>query len=318
MDYAAVLRRTWDITWRYKGLWILGILAGCGGGNGGGGGGGNASSGMNFGRDSRDVPPELRRFVFSLENFFKSIDEAVIIAIAIAVVLFAILLGIIFFLIGIAGTAGLIHGFDRADEGEPVTLSSAFRGGLQYFLPLLGIRLLLFLLVLVVVLVLLAGYLAFGIATLGLGLICLLPLLCLLIPIAIAFGIYVQLMEVSIVVESSDIPAAFRNAWETLKANVISVLVMALIFFFGGGIVGLLTAAPLILLLIPVLGGIAVGSGASIGVGVGLAVLGFLVYLPIAIVIGGILQTYIQGGWTVTYRRLTGREGSAELGTSGA
>ena len=29
MDYGEVLRKTWNISWRNKGLWILGILAGC-------------------------------------------------------------------------------------------------------------------------------------------------------------------------------------------------------------------------------------------------------------------------------------------------
>ena len=29
MDYGEVLRKTWDISWRNKGLWLLGILAGC-------------------------------------------------------------------------------------------------------------------------------------------------------------------------------------------------------------------------------------------------------------------------------------------------
>ncbi len=47
MDYSSVLRRAWDITWRYKGLWILGILASCSG-NGGSGAGGRGGSGFNY------------------------------------------------------------------------------------------------------------------------------------------------------------------------------------------------------------------------------------------------------------------------------
>ena len=44
MDFGEVLTRAWQITWRYKGLWVLGLLAGCGTGGGGGGGGGSPSS----------------------------------------------------------------------------------------------------------------------------------------------------------------------------------------------------------------------------------------------------------------------------------
>ena len=39
MDYAGVLKRAWEITWRWKVLWILGFLASLGSGGGGGGGG---------------------------------------------------------------------------------------------------------------------------------------------------------------------------------------------------------------------------------------------------------------------------------------
>lgn len=317
MDYAAVLRRTWDITWRYKGLWILGILAGCGGrnGGGGGGGGGNFTSGANFSGGPGDLPPALEKFFRSMENFFTTVDEGVLIAAGIALVLFVLVLGLLFFLIGIVGQAGLLHGFDRADEGEVVTLASAFNGGLQYFLRLLGIRLLLLLIALVLVAILVAGILGVTVTTLGVGLICLLPLICLLIPLGIAVSLYVQLTEVSLVVESSDIPGAFRHAWEVLKSNLGPVIVMGLILFFGGGIVSLIIAVPLILLIIPLIGGIAVGTDASFGIGIALAALGFLVYLPIAVLVGGILQTFIQGGWTITYRRLTDRAGSPELGT---
>ena len=39
-NFGEVLTRAWQITWKYKVLWIFGILAGCT--NGGGGGGGNS------------------------------------------------------------------------------------------------------------------------------------------------------------------------------------------------------------------------------------------------------------------------------------
>ena len=29
MDIGSVLTRAWNITWKYKVLWLLGILAGC-------------------------------------------------------------------------------------------------------------------------------------------------------------------------------------------------------------------------------------------------------------------------------------------------
>ena len=31
MDFGAIIKRSWQITWRYKALWVLGIFAGVSG-----------------------------------------------------------------------------------------------------------------------------------------------------------------------------------------------------------------------------------------------------------------------------------------------
>jgi len=48
-NFGEVLTRAWQITWKYKVLWIFGILAGCTNGGGGGGGGGGGNSGYSTG-----------------------------------------------------------------------------------------------------------------------------------------------------------------------------------------------------------------------------------------------------------------------------
>jgi len=72
MDYGEVLSKAWQITWKYKVLWIFGILAGCGGqfGNNSfnyslGGDGGPGPSGPS---DIPNLPPGLRQFFFSIER----------------------------------------------------------------------------------------------------------------------------------------------------------------------------------------------------------------------------------------------------------
>ena len=57
-NFGEVLTRAWQITWKYKVLWIFGILAGCTNGGGGGGGGGN--SGYSTGPSDQNLPPELQ------------------------------------------------------------------------------------------------------------------------------------------------------------------------------------------------------------------------------------------------------------------
>ncbi|MGA9532571.1 MAG: hypothetical protein WBR18_07635 [Anaerolineales bacterium] len=305
MDFGAILKRTWDITWKFKGLWVLGILAGCSGRNGGGSGG-NASNSVNYQGSGNSFP--------QLEHFINSIDPSIWIGLAVAIVLIVLLLVAVFIVVAILGQAGLIHGFDRADEGELVTLSSAFRGGLPYFWRLFGLQVLLFVLGIFTVGFVIAALVVIGIATLGIGLLCLIPLICLLVPVAVAVGAYLQLVQVAIVVEDNDIFGGFRRAWQAIKEQPGGFIVMTLILVLGGGIVGLLISLPLIALIIPVVTGLLVGTNTSMGVGIGAAVIGFFIYLPILILLNGILQTYIQGAWTITYRRIIDRPGAGELG----
>ena len=57
MDYGNLLKRSWDIVWHNKFLFILGFLAalGSGGTNGNRGGQGN----FNYTYDSSDIPTEM-------------------------------------------------------------------------------------------------------------------------------------------------------------------------------------------------------------------------------------------------------------------
>ncbi len=64
MDYGWVLKRAWEITWKFKGLWVLGILASCsGGGGGGGGGGGSSGTGYQFSGESDPRMLQFQRWI---------------------------------------------------------------------------------------------------------------------------------------------------------------------------------------------------------------------------------------------------------------
>lgn len=314
MDYGNVLERAWRITWRFKGLWVLGILSGCSSGSGGGGGGGsNYSSSL----DNGAAPEQFSQ----LEHFIENIDPAIIIAVVVALVLFVMLLSAIFLLVRVFGQAGLIHGVSRADDGDEVTLASAATGGLEFFWRLLGLELLLLGIGLVLGLAIGVAVLLFLLFTLGLGALILLPLMCIAIPLGILFGlalqIYLQLVRTGIVVDSLSITEGLKEAWTLARQQTTELIVMGLILVLGGSIVGLILSVPFFLLAIPVAGGLLLGTETALGIGVGVAILCCLIYLPILLLLSGILQTFIQSAWTVTYRRLTGRSG-AELAPASA
>ncbi len=209
------------------------------------------------------------------------------------------------------GQAGLIAGFKAAEDGEEVTLSRAFQGGTKFFWKILIIQVI----VGVATLILIGGFLLFGIGgtilTFGLGLLCLLPLLCILIPLAIVIGVYTTFTKVALIVEDLDIFTAFSRAWEVIRANVGDVIVMSLILLIGGGVVSFVIALPFILVALPIILGLVLDTDVSMVFGVIGGIVCIIAYLPILIVLNGILQTFLHGSWTLTYLRLT--EGHAAI-----
>jgi hypothetical protein len=296
MDYGAVLKRTWEITWKYKGLWVLGILAACGnGGNGGGGGSG--------GRASSSIQGDLGNAgANGLQHFFNNIPEETLIIGAVVIVALLLVLALIFLVLGVIGQGGLIAGFNQVDEGADVNLAEAFSMGTHFFWRILGLKLLLFIAGVVVAI----GVLVITILTLGIGLFC---LLCIGIPLLIAVGVYVTLTTVAIVVEDLDVFQAFGRAWNVIRDNVGPVVIMGVILVIGSAIVGLVFASPFIVILVPVITALALGTQSAIGTGLLVGGICLVLYIPVLIVLNGILTTYVMGAWTLTYRRLTGRPG---------
>jgi hypothetical protein len=301
MDYAGVLSRAWHITWRNKALWILGILAGCSG-NGAGGSGGRASSSFNynFGGGGHGPGPE----------FLNNIPEQTWIIIALGLVCLAFLLVVLFVVLGVIGKGGLIAAFNLADEGEAVSLRQAFDLSLTYFWRMLAIQLLISLAWLLSILVFAVVAFLPVLFTLGLALCCLVPFIILL---ALAVHIYATLAQNALIVEEMGVFEALGMAWEIMKTHVGPVVVMALILIVGGFIVGVLVGLPALALLAPLITGLIIGSQASITSGVAIFGLCLIVYIPVAILLNGILQTFISGSWTMTYRRMTGRTGVETL-----
>jgi hypothetical protein len=223
MDYGGILKRTWEITWRNKALWILGILASCNGGGRGGAGGGNFSGGNFRGQGLGDAGQAFEQFADN-ETFW------VVVAIA-AIVLLG--LSLLFLALGVIGQGGLIAAFHKADQGVTLSLAEAFRYGVERFWRMLGLQIIVGLVFLVLFLILLLPILAATVLTLGVALICLLPLLCLLIPLGLTVPIFLQFAQMAIVVEGRGIMDSIRRAWEVIRGNVGPVLVMGLILVVG-------------------------------------------------------------------------------------
>jgi hypothetical protein len=287
MDYGNVLKKGWEITWKNKGLWILGILSGCTSGAG------NPSQSFSYQTSGQEYP--------GLERAFSSIPQETWILIAVGIVIVAFLFAAIAIILSILGQAGLIAGVAKADETGSVRLSEAWKGGLPHFWRLLGLALLLVAIVLVIALV--VGIMV--VVTFGLGMLCLLPLLCVAIPLALVLSGYLSLVQNGIVLGRQGVFEALGRSWGLLKANLWPVVLLAVILWVVGLVAGLVISLPLLVAALPLLA-VAFSQPDPELTAFLPTIACFVLYLPVLIVLGGVLKTYVSAVWTLTYRRLTG------------
>ncbi len=309
LDFADVLTRAWRLTWKHKILWIFGILAGLG--RGGGGGGGNNfqfdQSNFDFGPGGPNLPPNL-------ERQFEGLDPNVVIALGIGLVCLGLLIAIVFFVLQVIGRGGLIGGLVRADASGAVTFGEAWAVGVRKFWTLFIIGLVIGIPLLIVVLILIVPTILLGAATFGIGLLCLIPVICVVVILAVAAGIFGYFAQLAAVIEDLNWSAAFSRAWQVIRANLGNIIILGLIVLVIGGILGFVIGLPFLLIVAPALlavAGVAGGSQALTAAGIGLALACCAVYLPIAIVLSGVLETWTTAAFTLAYQKFTGEAPAA-------
>lgn len=304
MDLGEVFGKAWKIIWNNKVLWIFGILASCSGRSGGGGGGGSGSGGSGNGPNfNGPFGSEIERFMNSVGEFLR--DLPVWVYLAFAVALLALFLLILF--LSTMGRIGLIKGTLQADRGAArLSLGRLWNDSLPYFWRVFLLNLLIMVMIIIVIVV--AVFIALGatVLTLGVGLICLIPLICLMIPAFWLFGIIIEQANVAVVADDVDVLESLNRAWKMFKANLGNLVVVGLILAIAGFIIGLIIAIPFVAALLPLIPAFINGqSGQAVLSGLTASLVIALIYLPIAVLLNGILQAYVGAVWTLTYRRLT-------------
>ncbi|NIS82712.1 MAG: hypothetical protein GTO14_21490 [Anaerolineales bacterium] len=303
MDQAAVLGRTWEITWKHKVLWIFGMLS-AGLGSGFRSMSGRIRDIFQYQIQAEEIP--------QFERFLDSLSPEQAIGISSGIVVLIILLTIVFIILSILGLGGLIVGFDRADQDDRPGFGQLLKESSIHFWRLLGVSLMMLIVTFAASLLLFCGVLSIGFLTFGIGLLCLCPLICLLIPLGVLFGSYISLTQVAVVVDNLGVPDAFRKAWQTLQQNPGPVVAMSLILVVGGLIAGFFLATPMIAIAVPASTGALIEGGRAALSGQILSGLCLLLYLPVLVLANGLLQTFIVGAWTITYKQLSSAPSSQD------
>ncbi len=308
MNYGEILQRGFQITWRYKVLWLFGLLAGL------------------FIRfpniNIQYLPPEARR---EIEQFVLS---PVFIPLLVGVLLLFLLVGLLVSVLKAFGRSGLVNLVDQVEEGATPSAqagwSAAKRYGWRLFLIslLLGIPGFVLILISFVPLLVLSPVILLGLvniapnslpwpALLALFSAWFIPFCCVGILVGVFFGLIKILAERVCVIEKRPVWESIRLGWRLLREQPGSVLVMwfiltlintGLVVFFLIPMFGLvfLLLAPLLAMLqiVPTSLPLFVISAYFIDM-----VIIWIYWTAIS----SVTEPFFSGCWTLAYRQWVGK-----------
>ncbi len=318
MDYGEVLSKAWKIAWKFKVLWIFGILAACGTSRGGNFNFNNSfqTNGNGFSGSTPNLPPAMMGQLYRFAHLFNDPTfiwkfAAVVLAVVCVIVLVEIFLGTI-------GRIGLIKGSAEADAGaEKLAFGELWKESTPYFWRVFWLSFLIGAPFAIAIIGIVIGFVVTMIPLASnnpnlLGFLILLPVLCVLLCVVLILGIIISFIltqaERAIVLEDKSILDGFRRGWEVLTKNLGPILIIWLITAAIGFVAAIVIALPLLVVLVPL--GIAfIANMNNVNFSLTPWIVAFVcvicVYTPISWFVNGIVMTYLQSVWTLMYIRIT-------------
>jgi hypothetical protein len=316
MEYGALMRRSWLLTWRNRFLWVFGLFAPSSAGScSGSARGGESIDFGNRGGGPEQLPPALNRA-------FTEVGQWVIQHLGLVVLAIGVLplLGLAFLVVSLIAQGGITRATADLALGRPTGLGEAWRAGLGLFWRFLGLWLAALGVVaaggLSVGAVALVGFLlaqasggALGPVLIVLGVLLGLVLIVVAVPFFIALSVVVSFAQRAIVLEEAGPLAAMRVSLRlVLRSFGTSFLLWLLSLALGIG-AGLAVLLMMLVLLVPLAGIRAMlffASGAS-GTLIAYAAAAVLAVIFFAWLLSALPNTFFWGYWTLAYLRLTGR-----------
>jgi Cu/Ag efflux pump CusA len=122
--------------------------------------------------------------------------------------------------------------------------------------------------------------------------------------VGFAVGIIIEQANRAIVLEDLGIFDGLKRSWEIFRANVWPLIVMGLILYGITLVLGIVIALPIFIVVFPTIFALAMGEGQSF-TPLYVALACICLYAPVSWMLNGILTTFTQSAWTLTYLRLT-------------
>ncbi len=319
-----VLKRAWDIAWRYKILWVFGFFA-AEASSGGASFNGNFNGGSSGSNGLTGLGSNGAAF---FERWWP---------VLVGLVLFLILLGIVMWILSVAARGGIVRLTSDADEGLEVRAGHGWSTGFSkwgrvflqqivFFLPVLVIVLFF---VSILVLVLggsIAGIVsgargggsAGGAALAGgiLGIVAgacgfFLVMFVVLFAIGLLYLVWIPLSLRYAIIFDRPAVKAIGDGWTLLRSRFRDVALTAVVLWAIGLVYGLVLLVLAFALLLPAVGLAFVRLWP-------VTVLLVLLFAAVVIVAGSVYNAFYSAAWTIAFRRITGLAPQAAFAVSPA
>ncbi len=300
IDFGKILTHSWTIIWKHKILWVFGIFAAFANGGGGNSNSSN-NNGSNYDSDGNTMPFSGGQFDRMSEQFAEFFQQYMLVIIAACIFLF--ILSIALYALGMLGRIGIIKGVHKVEGGaEALAFGELWSESMPYFWRFFGLNFLVGLAFAIIILPLMLV----GVLTAGVGFLCLIPVMCLLVPVGWAVGLILEQAQVAIVLEDLSMLDGLKRGWDIVKNNAGGLVVLSLILGVGGFIVGIIIALPIIIAVLPLIFSMpALQNSTTIPVTVWITLACCVVYYPVLLTLNGILTAYTKTAWALSFMQLT-------------
>lgn len=317
MDFGKVIGRAWEITWRWKFLWVLGFLASLG-------------EYRNASQSSYTIDwGDFERYGWRLdrwwldpfaEEFFAAISAAIL---GLICVLFIIAIAL--WVISVISRGGLIGAVQQIEEEGSTSFRRAWAVGVKKFWTLFGLGVLTLLPTIILVIISVIGFglgIAAGVGLLdvseaaGITTIVIISLTCGCVLICGMIILLILLEQIRIYGERAAILEdlgwidAFVRGWQVLKENLGATIILWLIFFAIGIVIFAISFVILFAVTAPFLGLIFVDEPGLWWFGP--ICFGGLLGTIIFALVRSVVAVFTSATWTLAYRELTESTGELE------
>lgn len=295
IDYLALIKRSWQISWKNKYLWWFGLFLG------------SVSVGfpnfygINSTSNSEKVNIDTDLIINQTKDFLIT-NQATIIISLIALLVF----GLICFIISIISQGAIVSGIEKIEQGKKENFISVFKAGYKNFWLVLGLRITQsFIGLFLTILIFIPSILAIIYKSYIFGIILLFIALIIVLIISTILAIWSEISIRDLVLKKNDVFASIASGWIKLWHNLKDVFIYWLTTLVLGIIVGLIAfiLAFIVIMLTILLCIIIYTLTQWIGVIIFTSII-MLSSIIFGIICGAVLNTFYSSYWTLFWQKL--------------